>query len=207
MSVLESPQYVGKSGPRTLFSIETKNGKLMRGHSYFEQEDEIILAPGRYFRVIDKLNPAPDLHIIHLREIASPYPMISDPFDLRELRNILPIAAQSPSVEATPKMTSHVGPVSFGTDPMASKDKDVTKPAVLLPAKKGKFIQPYRLTQTGESRANWYSVQKASFFSQFSNTDYAALDLSVATHESFFRFRGICRHCHLHGITILDGKT
>ena len=90
ISVLESPLYVGKSGPRTMFSIETNSGKLIRGHSYFQHEDEILLPPGRYFKVIDKSSPAQDLHIIHLREIQPPHPMLAEPFDLSKLKKTLP---------------------------------------------------------------------------------------------------------------------
>jgi hypothetical protein len=73
-----------------MFSIETSNGKAVCGHSYFQQEDEIILPPGRYFRVIDRSSPATDLYIIHLREVSPPYPMLADPFDLSELKKALP---------------------------------------------------------------------------------------------------------------------
>jgi hypothetical protein len=72
-----------------MFSIDTSSGKAIRDHSYFQQEDEIILPPGRYFRVIDQSSPAQDLHIIHLREIVPPHPMLTDPFDLSELRKTL----------------------------------------------------------------------------------------------------------------------
>lgn len=90
ISVLESPQYVGTSGPRTMFSIETKSGKQIHEHSYFQSEDEILLPPGRYFQVIDKSQPAPNLYIIHLREIQPPFPMLSEPFDLSTLKHALP---------------------------------------------------------------------------------------------------------------------
>ena len=90
LSVLESSAYTGTSGPRTMFSIETSSGKVIRGHSYFQHEDEIILPPGRYLRVIDKSSPAQDLHIIHLREITPPYPMLAEPFDLGVLKKELP---------------------------------------------------------------------------------------------------------------------
>jgi hypothetical protein len=73
-----------------MFSIETSSGKLISGHSYFQQEDEIILPPGRYLKVVDKSSPAQDLYIIHLREIAPPHPMLADPFDLGELKKALP---------------------------------------------------------------------------------------------------------------------
>ena len=54
ISVLESSQYAGTSGTRTMFSIESDNGKLIRSHSYFKHEDEILLPPGIYLEVIDK---------------------------------------------------------------------------------------------------------------------------------------------------------
>jgi hypothetical protein len=137
MSVLESPSYVGKSGPRTLFSIETKNGKLMRGHSYFQQEDEIILAPGRYLRVIDQLNPAPGLHIIHLREITPPYPMLSDPFDLSELQKNLS-GVTTPPPKPVPTSAPKVPPIAPVTSPTKADAYAVTKPVTVIPPKKGK---------------------------------------------------------------------
>ena len=90
INVLESPNYLGKSGARTMFSIQTNKGKLIRAHSYFENEDEILLPPGMYLRVIGVLNPAEDLHIIQLREIPPPYPMLVEPFDLSKMKQALP---------------------------------------------------------------------------------------------------------------------
>ncbi|CAF1544717.1 unnamed protein product, partial [Rotaria sp. Silwood1] len=90
MSALESPNYLGKLGARTMFSIQTNSGKDIRAHSYFENEDEILLPPGIYLKVIDSLNPAEDLHIIHLREVSPPYQMIAEPFDLTQLKQTLP---------------------------------------------------------------------------------------------------------------------
>ncbi|CAF1690120.1 unnamed protein product, partial [Adineta ricciae] len=54
ISVLQSPQYAGTSGARTMFSIESNRGKLIREHSYFQHEDEILLPPGIYLEVVDK---------------------------------------------------------------------------------------------------------------------------------------------------------
>ena len=90
VSVLESEQYAGSSGPRTMFSIETTNGKLIRSHSYFQQEQEILLPPGIYLKVVDKFRSADGLNIIHLSEIEPPYKMLADPFDLTQLKKSLP---------------------------------------------------------------------------------------------------------------------
>ena len=73
-----------------MFSIQSNSGKSIKEHSYFKQEDEIILPPGRYFEVIDKMNPGGGLHIIHLREISPPLKMLADPFDLSQLKKVLP---------------------------------------------------------------------------------------------------------------------
>jgi hypothetical protein len=100
LDVLES-QYAGTSSSRTVFSIETNSGKLIRAHSYFPQEDEILLPPGIYLKVIGKLSSADGLHIIHLREITPPYKMLADPFDLSQLKQALPQA--KPSLQAPSK--------------------------------------------------------------------------------------------------------
>ena len=85
-SVLELPQYLGKKGTRALFSIETSSGKRIQEHSYFQQEEEILLPPDTYFEVIDKVNPAAGLYIIHLRETEPPYQLLVPPFDLTDSR-------------------------------------------------------------------------------------------------------------------------
>jgi len=79
VSVIE--QFIGRTGTRTIFSIEAINAKFIREHAYFKEEDEIILPPGTYLKVIDKMQPAQDLTIIHLREVRSPFPLIASPFD------------------------------------------------------------------------------------------------------------------------------
>lgn len=81
MEVLESAQFLGKSGKRTLFSIDCINGKSISKHSYFKnKEEEIILMPGSYFKVLGQLNPAPGLHIIELKEIRPPMTLLKPPF-------------------------------------------------------------------------------------------------------------------------------
>ncbi|CAF4259206.1 unnamed protein product, partial [Adineta steineri] len=78
-SVIE--QFIGKTGTRTIFSIEAINAKFIREHAYFKEEDEIVLTPGTYLKVIDKMQPAKDLTIIHLREVIPPFPLVASPFD------------------------------------------------------------------------------------------------------------------------------
>lgn len=89
IEVLQSNTFLGKTGERTIFSIECINGKSILNHSYYKKkEDEVILMPGSYFEVIGQLNPAPQLHIIQLREISPPIRFLEPP--ISNLSNIIP---------------------------------------------------------------------------------------------------------------------
>ena len=81
MTVLNNNMYLGDQGPRTLFSIEAINGRMIRGHSHFVDEDEILLLPGTQMVVQSKLSPAPDLHIIHLKQMVPEKPLVELPFE------------------------------------------------------------------------------------------------------------------------------
>ena len=81
IEVLESEQFLGKHGLRTLFSIDCINGKSIVKHSYFKNtEKEIILMPGSYFEVVGQLNSGSQLHIIQLKEITPPITLVKPPF-------------------------------------------------------------------------------------------------------------------------------
>lgn len=110
ISVLESPHYVGTTGPRTMFSIETASGKFIQSLSYYKREQEILLPPGRYFEVRDRSSPANDLHIIHLREIQPPFMMLGNPFGLSQLMHNLPHPGPPKSASAH---TGELNPVVF----------------------------------------------------------------------------------------------
>ncbi|CAF3970927.1 unnamed protein product, partial [Rotaria sp. Silwood1] len=93
-------RFVGKSGVRTLFTIECNNGKAIRAHSHYGEENEILLLPGTYFRVVGKSSPAKDLYIIHLRETIPPRPYLEPPFTTTPSDT-----TPSPMVRATPRQT------------------------------------------------------------------------------------------------------
>jgi hypothetical protein len=132
LSVLASPQYAGTSGSRTVFSIETNSGKLIRAHSHFQQEDEILLPPGIYLKVIDKLSSADGLHIIHLQEITPPYKMLADPFDLSQLKQALPQSNSASHAPSSSKKQENYSAASAAS-----------KPIIHAPSKKGKFTLSY----------------------------------------------------------------
>jgi hypothetical protein len=86
LKILESPMYLGKTGTRTLFSIETQSGRRIRSHSYFKHEEEILLLPGTFFQVVSHLSPADNLHLIHLKEQQPPFRLLQPPFNGAEIR-------------------------------------------------------------------------------------------------------------------------
>ena len=77
ISVLQNDQFFGKTGARTLFSIECDTGKSIIEHSYFEGEDELLLLPGRELKVVGCLPMAHQVHMIQLKEIQPPFPNIA----------------------------------------------------------------------------------------------------------------------------------
>jgi hypothetical protein len=74
--------FLGPVGPRTLFNIECINGKSVKKHSFSQAENEIILMPGTYLKVLGKWSPSSDFHIIHLREETPPYQTIVPPYNI-----------------------------------------------------------------------------------------------------------------------------
>jgi hypothetical protein len=80
LKILESDIYLGNIGQRTLFSIETINGKSIQNHSQFNNQQEIILLPGTHLQVKSRLNPSPDLYIIHLKQIKNKKIFLQPPF-------------------------------------------------------------------------------------------------------------------------------
>ncbi|CAF1446353.1 unnamed protein product [Adineta ricciae] len=79
MNVMEN--FIGTEDIRTIFIIECENGKSIRLHSYFEEENEILLLSETYFQVKGKWKAADNLYMIQLREKSPPYATITPPFD------------------------------------------------------------------------------------------------------------------------------
>jgi hypothetical protein len=80
VDVMEKEQFMGTEGVRTLFSIQCFNGKEIKQHSYVPAENEILLPPATYFKVLGKVDAGAGLRIIHVRETLPPYELISPPF-------------------------------------------------------------------------------------------------------------------------------
>ncbi|CAF3730283.1 unnamed protein product [Adineta steineri] len=76
LEVLENEQFLGKTGERTMFTIECDSGKDISRHSYFQSEKEVLLLAARQFIVISYLRPAPGLHMIQLKETKPPITLL-----------------------------------------------------------------------------------------------------------------------------------
>jgi hypothetical protein len=81
LTVLENNMYLGNAGSRTLFSVEAINGRTVRAHSHFVTENEILLLPGTHMVVQSQFSPAPDLHIIHLKQMIPKEVLLEPPFE------------------------------------------------------------------------------------------------------------------------------
>ncbi|CAF0826525.1 unnamed protein product [Adineta steineri] len=76
IEVLKNEQYLGKTGQRTLFTIECDSGKDIIRHSYYQTEKEVLLLPARQFIVVSCLQPAPGLHMVQLKETKPPVTLL-----------------------------------------------------------------------------------------------------------------------------------
>jgi hypothetical protein len=77
LNVLDDERFLGKSGTRTLFIMDCFSGKSIQQFSYYPNEEEVLLPPGRLFQVMGSLNPSADLHVIHLKELQPKFPLIN----------------------------------------------------------------------------------------------------------------------------------
>lgn len=96
LSVLQSDQFVGDHGTRTIFSIEALNGKSIRGYSIYNNEDEVLLLPGTYLKVMGEIRPGSDLTIIQLKEQIPPFPLIAPPFRSESEQEMKPVDRSRP---------------------------------------------------------------------------------------------------------------
>jgi hypothetical protein len=71
IKTLENEETFGKTGQRTLFTIQCRSGKDISRHAFEPAKEQVLLLPGRQFQVISCLNPGDELNIIQLEEMNS----------------------------------------------------------------------------------------------------------------------------------------
>ena len=106
IKVLESDQFLGKKGVRTLFTIECHSGKDIGKYSFYHGEDEILLLPGRQFKVISCLDSGNSLYMIHLKEIEPSFALLApvperNPVNDTEQYSDLPAPFNTENINAT----------------------------------------------------------------------------------------------------------
>ncbi|CAF5195564.1 unnamed protein product, partial [Rotaria magnacalcarata] len=75
MGVLQSDLFLGKSGTRTMFTLQCKSARDIRKHSFFPTEDEVLLMAATQFKIVSSLDQG-DLHMIQLEETTPPFPLL-----------------------------------------------------------------------------------------------------------------------------------
>ncbi|CAF1061351.1 unnamed protein product [Rotaria sordida] len=119
LNVLQSEQFLGKTGTRTMFTIQCESGRDICNHSYFSSEDEVLLLAATQFKVIGYLDQG-DLHVIHLKEEPSPFPLLQ-PVPLVSSSNdsttSKPAVSQTKSISSKTDQTSE----TFSSVNLASK--------------------------------------------------------------------------------------
>lgn len=70
LQTLTNPMFLGATGQRTIFLLETNCGVDIERFSAFASESEVLLFPGTKLRVAGQMNMGGDLLQVHLQEVA-----------------------------------------------------------------------------------------------------------------------------------------
>lgn len=81
LNILDSEQFLGKKGSRTIFIIKCFTGKNISKHSRFSHEGEILLLPATKLIVTASLNQSAGLYIIELTEVPSSNILLEPPYE------------------------------------------------------------------------------------------------------------------------------
>ncbi|CAF5057067.1 unnamed protein product, partial [Rotaria sp. Silwood1] len=100
IDVLQSELFLGKTGTRTMFTIDCLNGKDIRQHSYFETENEVLILAATQFQVVASLDQANGLHIVQLKEIEPVFSLIQ-PVASKSPLSFMSVGTEKPSPKVT----------------------------------------------------------------------------------------------------------
>lgn len=78
-STLQSENFFGKSGPRTLFKIDCVSARDIKQHSEYPHEEEVLLVPARQFTVKSKTHQPDGVIVIVLDEFSPQRELIKFP--------------------------------------------------------------------------------------------------------------------------------
>ena len=104
MEMLEQPDFLGASGPRTLFQISTNCGTLLEPYSFAPWQKEVLLPPGLRFRISGKMTlDNQDGHILTIVQMQQ----VNSPDSCLQL-DILPAPARLPPPPPVPLLVLDV---------------------------------------------------------------------------------------------------
>ncbi|CAF3462577.1 unnamed protein product [Rotaria socialis] len=75
VDVLDSEIFLGKTGRRTMFTLQCKSARDISQHSFYPAEDEVLLMAATQFKVKGCLTQG-NLYIIQLEETIPPFPLL-----------------------------------------------------------------------------------------------------------------------------------
>ncbi|CAF5151827.1 unnamed protein product, partial [Rotaria magnacalcarata] len=117
VDVLKSALFLGKTGSRTMFTLQCKSARDISQHSFYPAENEALLMAATQFKVMGSLDQG-SLHIIQLEETTPPFPLLQPV----PIVGLLPIQLNSPVDSITTSSgTSKDKTVKSSTKPSTSK--------------------------------------------------------------------------------------
>jgi hypothetical protein len=82
MDVLQSKEFCGQDGPRTVFLVQAAHARDIAAFSAFSSEEELILLPGAQLRVKAVVAMGGGLHLVQMDEIDAPLSLLECEDDL-----------------------------------------------------------------------------------------------------------------------------
>ena len=76
MELLQSKEFCGDDGPRTLFMVQSAHARDIVAFSAFASEAELILLPGAQLAVTAVVPMGHGLHLVQLDEVDAPMSLI-----------------------------------------------------------------------------------------------------------------------------------
>jgi len=116
IDVLESMQFMGKLGERTMFVIECSSAKNISKHTYFQNEDEVVILPATRFSVVSCQTDVHGLHRIYLKEIPPPFTLL-EPVHISKEINLIEHHNSQSTRKSVPMIQRMSTEKRFSVDP------------------------------------------------------------------------------------------
>jgi hypothetical protein len=149
--------FLGNKGHRTIINIKCDSAKDISRHSFYQTENEILLYPARQFKVISCLDTGNQLHIIQVKEIQPPFPLIYIPQITSTTCSIISIRAinnsyQNQKLKGLIEKCQHHSVVKLTNQDLTDEDMNiVVKEAIMKKQCKKLWLDSNEITSAGVS--------------------------------------------------------